>query len=51
MSDTRKLSLNLNGSPEELAEKFRSLSDPRDIAKLLEVDYELLVLSNLYNFG
>jgi RNA-directed DNA polymerase len=43
MSDIRKLSLNLDGSTEELADKFRSLSDPRDIAKLLEVDYELLV--------
>lgn len=43
MSESRKLSLNLSGSPEELAEKFRSLSDPRDIANLLEVDYELLV--------
>jgi len=43
MSETRKLNLSLNGSPEELAEKFRSLNDPRDTAKLLEVDYELLV--------
>ena len=43
MSETRKLSLNLDGSPEELAENFRCLSNPRDIAKLLDVDYELLV--------
>jgi len=43
MSKGKKLSLNLHGSPEELTEKFRSLSDPKSIAALLEVDYELLV--------
>lgn len=43
MSKNRELDLKLNSSPEELAEKFRSLIDPRDIAKLLEVDYGRLV--------
>lgn len=43
MSESGKLSLNLTGSPDEPAERFRSLSDARDIAKLLEIDYELLV--------
>jgi len=43
MSETKKPNLNLTGVPQEWAEKFRSLSAPRDIAKLLEIDYDLLV--------
>ena len=37
------LSPNLEGSPEDWAEKFHNLSAPREIAELLQVDYELLV--------
>ncbi|GAH05680.1 unnamed protein product, partial [marine sediment metagenome] len=43
MTDSKKLTLNLEGSPEEWVEKFRNLRNPRDIATLLDVDYELLV--------
>jgi RNA-directed DNA polymerase len=43
MTDANKLTLNLEGSPEEWSEKFRNLRDPRDIARLLDIDYELLV--------
>lgn len=43
MTDSKKLTLNLEGSPEEWVEKFHNLRNPRDIARLLDVDYELLV--------
>ena len=43
MTDSKKLTLNLEGSPEEWAEKFRNLRNPRSIATLLDVDYKLLV--------
>jgi RNA-directed DNA polymerase len=43
MTDAKKPTVNLEGSPEEWSEKFHKLRDPRDIARLLDVDYELLV--------
>lgn len=43
MIDGEKLNRNLHVSTEELAEKFRNLTTPRDIAALLEIDYQLLV--------
>ena len=43
MIEGEKLNRNSHGPAQELAEKFRNLSGPRDIAALLEVDYQLLV--------
>ena len=43
MADPIKLSLNLRGSPDKWAEKFLTLHNSRNVASLLNVDYELLV--------
>lgn len=43
MSSSNKSNLSLEGSPEQWAEKFHALKEPRDVASLLGVDYERLV--------
>lgn len=43
MVDFNNNELNLQGTPEQWAEGFRNLKTARDLASLLQVDYEILV--------